>query len=772
MSEDLKKWEITGIIALLIIILAIPFYLVKEDIEKKKKASSETLPVSTFVGRQKCIDCHKPEYDKWENSHHDLAMDVANETTVLADFNNATFEKDGIVSKFYKKDEKFFVHTTGPDGKLDDFEITHTFGAYPLQQYLVPFPGGRLQCLTIAWDVVKKKWYHLYPDQDIPADDWLHWTRQAQNWNGMCAECHSTNLIKGYDQNTDTYHTTFSEIDVSCEACHGPASQHVQWAQMPEMARPDIENYGLVVKTRDLNSRDLVELCARCHARRSFLGDYQHPQTDILDHMVPQLLTEGLYFPDGQILEEVYVYASFLQSKMYNNNVQCSDCHDVHSLKRVKDGNDLCLQCHRAKVYDSKEHHFHKQKGEKGDPVKLADGTVFEVGEGAKCEQCHMPGRYYMGIDYRPDHSIRVPRPDLSVADKTPNACNRCHADKTSQWSVEYMNKWYGQTRKPHYGTAMAAAREGKPDTVDILVQTADDVLLPVIVRATAVYMLISYPEEKSIRALERALADDESLVRHSAIRTLNRFPLHEEQRLRFAVPLLYDPVKAVRMEAAMCLSPVSGNILKENERKLFEAALNEYKDAMAYTGDFPQSRFNLGLLYASLGDPNRAEKHYKKSIAMDDLFYPAKVNLAMLYNQQGFNDKAEVLLKQAYEARPDMPDLAYSLGLLLAEKNELAEAIGYLKIAADGMPERARVHYNLGLLLQSRGQLPEAEKYLHHALNVEPDNMDYLYAMADHYMKRNMLKKASLIATQMVLFHPDDRLGHDLLSLINRLGE
>ena len=769
MSEDLKKWEIIGVIATLVIVLAIPFYLIKEEIEQRTSDPETGVAAATFVGRQKCVDCHKPEYDKWKNSHHDLAMDIADENTVLADFNDTEFEHNGVVSKFYKKDQKYFVYTTGPNGKMDDFEITHTFGAYPLQQYLVPFPGGRLQCLTIAWDVNEKKWYHLYPNKDIPVDDWLHWTNQAQNWNSMCAECHSTHLTKGYDPEADTYNTTWSEIDVSCEACHGPCSAHVEWAEMPEMARPRIDNYGLVVKTRNLNSRELVELCARCHARRSFLGDYMHPQGDILDHMIPQLLSEGMYFPDGQILEEVYVYASFLQSKMYHREVKCNDCHDVHSIRLIKDGNELCLQCHRADVYDRKEHHFHKQQGEKGDPVKLADRTVIDVGEGAKCVKCHMPGRYYMGVDYRLDHSIRVPRPDLSMANKTPNACNECHKDKTIQWSVEYMTKWYGQTSKPHYGTAMAAARESKPDTVDILVKTAGDVLLPVIVRATAVSMLISYPEEKSIMALERALADDESIIRHAAIRTLNRFNLDEAQRIRLAVPLLYDPVKAVRMEAAMCLSLLQKENLKDNERKLFKIALEEYKAAMAYTGDFPQSQFNLGLLYANLGDLTKAEAHYKKSIHIDDVFYPAKVNLAMLYNQKGLNDQAEELLKQAYEIRPDMVDLAYSIGLLLVEKKKMSEATHYLKIAADGMPERARVHYNLGLLLQSQNQLKEAETYLFQALKIEPDNMDYLYAMADHYLKRNMLTKAEVIAKQMIAIHPDERLGHDLLEFINR---
>jgi hypothetical protein len=216
----------------------------------------------------------------------------------------------------------------------------------------------------------------------------------------MCAECHSTDLEKNYDLTTDSYQTTWSEIDVSCEACHGPGSLHAAWAEMPEMARPATDNFSLVVKTSGISSRDQVELCTPCHSRRAILGDYTHAQPDLMDSMLPSLLDEGLYFADGQILEEVYVYGSFTQSKMYGRRVRCSDCHDVHKAKTVKSGNTLCLQCHRATVYDTREHYFRKKKGEKGQPIKAADGKVmFEVGTGALCVECHMPGRYYMGND-------------------------------------------------------------------------------------------------------------------------------------------------------------------------------------------------------------------------------------------------------------------------------------------------------------------------------------------------------------------------------------
>ena len=493
--HELKIWKIIGIVAAIIAILCPPAYLVKQ---KRARLSIEerggNMREARFVGSEKCKDCHKPEYDRWKGSHHDLAMDVASEETVLGDFDDATFQYFGNATRFYRRDGQFMVETQGPAGKTEEYRIAHTFGWTPLQQYLVPFPGGRLQCLPVAWDVAKNKWYHLYPDEPLAPDDWLYWTNNGQNWNGMCAECHSTDLKKNYDPETDTYDTTWSQIDVGCEACHGPGSEHAAWAELPGMARPETENFGLVVRTKGMSPRKQNELCAPCHSRRMSLGDNTHRNEDFLDYAVPTLLNEGLYFADGQILEEVYVYGSFMQSKMYHRDVKCGDCHDIHGARRIKEGNELCLQCHRADDYDTKRHHFHKKEGEKGEPIRSAGGEIlFEVGAGARCEHCHMPGRYYMGIDYRPDHSFRVPRPDLATAIGVPDACGRCHADKSPEWSSEHIAKWYGSKYKPHYGTVLEGGRRAAPEFSDDLVRLAEDRLYPVIVRATALTLLANY---------------------------------------------------------------------------------------------------------------------------------------------------------------------------------------------------------------------------------------------------------------------------------------
>ena len=761
----MTNWKITGIIATIVIILSIPAYLMKQKYGQQPTVSP---PAATFAGGQKCAECHKSEYDKWQGSHHDLAMDEANEKSVRGNFDNASFKYFDVTARFYREDGRFFVHTRGPGGKMGDFEIKYTFGVYPLQQYLVAFPGGRLQCLPLAWDAKDNKWFHLYPDVPIDPGDWLYWTNAGQNWNGMCAECHSTNLKKNYDLHSDSYETTWSEIDVSCEACHGPGSLHVAWAELPDMARPVTEDYMLVVKTSGIDSRDQVELCAPCHSRRAILGDYTHAEPDLMDSMLPSLLNEGLYFVDGQILEEVYVYGSFTQSKMYGRLVRCSDCHDVHSIKTVKSGNELCLQCHRAGVYDTKAHHFHKKKGEKGDPIKSADGQVlFDVGTGAQCVQCHMPGRYYMGNDYRPDHSFRIPRPDLSIKLGTPNTCNRCHTDKSNRWSDEYFTKCYGPGRRAHYATIIDAGRKRLPEAYQDLSRLAGDPLYPVIVRATALSLLGSYPPSQTSAAYELALMDDEALIRRTAVDQLNVPDLKRQSALLTSA--LYDPVKAVRTEAARRMTEIPTLKLDAGQKKVYQNALVEYQDSMEYSADFAFGRYNLGNIFANLKQPDKAVENYRAAVRIDNRFYPAKVNLAMLYNQMGRKDEAEVLLREVVAAHSELHGVQYSLGLLLAEKNEFSEAARYLEMAAAGLPDRSRVHYNLGLLLQQLKRDTEAEAALLTALEIEPDNLDYLYALADHYLKRQKLVHARRIAEQMIAKHPDKSIGYEILNFVGK---
>ncbi len=747
----LRRWELAGITALAVIVGAVPLSLWRSP----PGGTPEAGPA--FVGSVACKDCHQAAWDAWWGSDHDLAMAEATEETVRGDFGGVEITHRGVTSRFYRSDGKFLVRTEGPGGEMGDFEIAYTFGHEPLQQYLVPFPGGRLQALSLAWDTERGEWFHLYADQDIPADDWLHWTRNGQNWNGMCAECHSTDLKKGYDPDTRTYATTWSDIDVGCEACHGPGSRHVAWAGVPPMARPDLADRGLVVPAVGIAPARLVELCAPCHSRRAELGDYDHTGLELLDHMLPSLLRDGLYHADGQILDEVYVYGSFLQSKMYARGVSCRDCHDSHSLALHREGNELCLQCHQREVYDSYDHHFHQQ---------VHDGRP---SDGALCVKCHMPERPYMVIDWRADHSFRVPRPDLSVEIGTPNACGQsgCHGDKPLEGSVDAYRRWYGQARRPHYGTTFAAARAGEPEAVEELVRLAQNALQPALVRATALELLERYGGAARAAALRAAVLSDEPLLRRTAAASLA--VADPKERVSLLAPLLSDPVKAVRLAAVSQLAGVPRELFKPYQREAFDRGLGEYRQTMAYSLDFAAQAMNMGNLHANLGQPREAERYYRMALEIDDLFYPAKMNLAVLASGQGRNPEAETLLREVLAAYPENAAAAYSLGLLLVETGRPGEGLEWLLRAAEGMPRNARARYNLGLLLQQQGRLEEAGRELAAALEIDPASLDFLHALADHQLRRGRLEKALALAERMIAAHPEERVGHDLKAFLER---
>jgi len=765
----MKNWKIIGLAAAVVIVITIPLYVLLRLYSDKLKTDLKT---AQFIGKDRCINCHKTEYDLWQRSDHRKAMDIATNSSVLGDFNNSKFvSMNGKETFFYKKDGKFFVRTEGIGGKTQDFEITHTFGYTPLQQYLIPFEDGKYQCLPIAWNTEKKEWFSLpdmvYPDENLTPTNWLYWTNGGQNWNGMCSECHSTNLKKNFDPVTESFHTTYSEINVSCEACHGPGSLHEDWANLPEMARPTDNYMGLIVKTSGIDNREYIELCTRCHARRSQFGNYEHGRKDLLDSMLPELITES-YYPDGQILEEDYVYGSFIQSKMYDNDVQCNDCHDVHSGKLKFDGNALCAQCHRADIYDTKEHHFHKYKGEEGKPIILKDKKV-EVGEGALCVNCHMPGQYYMGVDYRPDHSIRIPRPDLTISIKTPNACNQCHEDKSAKWADDYITKWYGLTRKSHYGTTFAAARESDPKAERKLIQIAKDELFTLIVRATAISYMNRYNSADIHNTVKWALDDPEPIMRETAARVYSSANIVEFKKN--ILKLLNDPVKAVRAEAAIRVSELPADQIPDKYKDALNSALAEYKDMNLYMADFPSGRMNLGIMYANQHELIKAAKQYEDAIKIDSLFYPAKMNLSIIYSQLGQTSKAEILLRDIVENHPDFSESYYYLGLLLAEKKEYSEAIIYMQMASKLLPERSRINYNTGLMLQYLGRSKEAETELLKAIDKDPNNFDFLYALADHYIKTGQPKKALKIGEKLKLLYPNNQMGTNIINYINKLN-
>lgn len=674
---------------------------------------------ATYVGRQTCVECHQQQVEDWTGSDHDLAMDLASDESVLGDFNDAEFTYQGVTSKMFRRDGKFFINTEGPDGKLADFEIKYTFGVRPLQQYMVEFPDGRVQVLRVSWDTARKKWFYVPPpdvlDEKIEPGDPLHWTGAAQNWNHTCADCHSTNLQKNYDLATDRYHTTYSEIDVSCEACHGPASMHVELARSTSLFWDRHHGYGLA-KLKGQDTRPQIETCAKCHSRRNVVhGDFS-PGGQLLDFYEPELLQEGVYHADGQIQDEVYVHGSFLQSKMFHKGVRCTDCHNPHSLKLKFDGNKLCAQCHQPGKYDTPAHHHHQP------------GTA-----GASCVECHMPATTYMVVDPRRDHSLRIPRPDLSVDLGTPNACNNCHTkpEEDAQWAADQVVEWYGDQRPddPHYARALTAARENAPDAEDQLVRLIRRPATPDIVLATAATLLARYDSTVARQTLSDLLTHASPLVRTTAARVYSAGTPGET--LGALEPLLDDPVRSVRIAAARSVAGLPRNLLTSDQREKWLAALDEYKQSQLASSDRAGAHLNLGNLYQELSDTDRAVQEFRTAIRLEPYLTGARSNLATLLEQSG-GDPAEVEQLRQGELK------------LLARDAEL-------------LPENAGVRHRYGLTLYLTGHMKEAERELEAAVRLAPDNADFRMVLTLLYERLKKWDAAMQSVVKLKQLRPED---------------
>ncbi len=720
-----------------------------------------------YIGRESCKECHQREYELYHGSDHDLAMDNATDETVLADF-NSSFTLHGIETRFFRQEGKFMVNTEGVDGEIGDFEIKYVFGIRPLQQYIVEFPKGAYQMLPFCWDTRPageggQHWFHIYDQERIPPHDILYWTRITQNWNYMCSECHSTNVRKHFDAETETYHTSWSEIDVSCESCHGPGSRHAEWARIVEQGGdPEVyPDMGLTVRLKDLDNaswvfnmetgtarrsvartnRTLVDMCARCHARRAIISeDYIHGRS-FLDTHSPALLDEGLYFADGQILEEVYVYASFLQSKMYQNDVVCKDCHEPHSGKVFVHSNALCYRCHLAEKYGSRGHHFH-------DPEK----------EGSSCLECHMPERTYMVIDPRRDHSIRIPRPDLSDKLKSPNACIKCHHDKSNRWAADWCMEWYGEPDRngTHYGEIFWAGRQAYPEALPELITLAGDTGSAPMVRATAVSLLQNYRDASVIRTLQTSISDPDPLIRYAAVSALQS--ADENTTLQLATPRLGDSVRLIRITAAFQMARIPPAYLSKASLRKLDQVLAEYRQTQIINADHPSAHMNLGILALNQGDYAAAETSYLKAIEIEPALTTAYVNLADLYRILGRDLEGEQLLRDAISQSPDMAAVHYALGLNLVRKGNHDGAMKFLEQAAMLEPENARYAYVYGVGLHSSGRKQEAVDYLENALKENPFDRELLYSLSTFNQELGNRQLALKYAEQLVEFYPSDQ--------------
>ena len=729
------------------------------ETDAPRNAGDATAEVAAeYVGGEQCATCHMDETVLWRDSHHDLAMAAASPASVSGDFDDAQFTYNGVTSEFFVREGAYRVRTDGPDGALAEYRITHAFGTEPLQQYLAEFPNGRYQVLSVAWDSRPaeqggQRWFHLDPGEAVNHEDPLHWTGAFYNWNSTCAECHSTNLQKNYSPEQDRFDTTYSSIDVDCEACHGPGSLHVR---APAQARLSLaastaqwqftEGAAIAERVPPLEDRIELETCAQCHSRRSQFTDDFQPGDPLLDGFRPALLDEGLYHADGQIQDEVYVYGSFVQSRMHAAGVTCGDCHEPHSAQLRVEGDALCGQCHLPSAYFGPQHHHHP-----GD------------GPGTACVDCHMPAETYMVVDPRRDHSFRVPRPDLSVALGTPNTCTGCHRDAGDRWAADTVAAWFPQGRAgtPHFGETLHAARRWSRDRAQRLAELVSDPMAPAIVRATAVSLMSAQLDDRALRAVEAVLQEDDPLVQLAAVDLLEN--LQPEDRAGLAQRFLTHPLRALRLSAARVLLPSRAQ-LSERRRGDLDAALREYLATQRFNADRAEGLFNSATTLAQLGRMDEATSALEAVISRAPWFTAAYINLADVLRRSGQEDQAEALLRQAIENNGEDPSGHFALGLSLVRSGQLAAAMDSLERAAALAPDEPYYQYVIGIALNSTGETTAALERLRAAHARFPGHRETILALATIHRDSGDFGEARVYAERLLQLSPADPAARALL--------
>ncbi len=704
-----------------------------------------------FVGSKACVGCHEKAYQDWQGSHHELSMKHANEESVLGDFDNASLASKNSnaakASNFFKKGLQYWVNIKGPDGKFHDYQIKYTFGYTPLQQYMVEFNDGRVQLIPFAWDSRAKaeggqRWFNLYPEMTENHQEFF-WTNTGQNWNYMCADCHSTNLVKNFDLKTNSYNTTFSEINVACESCHGAASEHLTWANQKDKTKPTsstaLKNKGkgfdrdvsksvkqwqsipasktLTPKAIDHSQQVLV--CAQCHSRRTQISNKSHVEGNAFgERYLLDLISSSNYHPDGQVYNENFVYGSFLQSKMYKNGVVCSDCHNPHTAELKLPVESLCLQCHQSDNYASTKHHKHPE-----------DST------GAQCVNCHMPETTYMEIDARRDHGFHIPTPELAKQLGTPDTCLSCHKDKNSQWSANKVNTWYPNStvkEQKDFAPVFSAINLGLNEqqlqgVASELSRISQTMSYAGIIRASALTKMASVSNTNTIIAIARAVKNEDENIRLGAISGAQS--MANAEKWRILSPLLTDPVLTVRTSAAFALTSLWSN-LSTQQREQLTPALNEYITSQKFNNDRGFSHSNRGIVAAYQGKYDQAIEAFKQGIIIEKNFAQAYLNLSQVYYQQGQHQQSIASLQQGIKANPDDASLPYNLGLAYIRIKDKTSAAKALAIATKLAPQNSHYFYVYGLSLEQE-QPRAAYKALYQAFKLS-NNPQHLYALCD----------------------------------------
>lgn len=657
-----------------------------------------------------CIKCHKHIYDvskaSEKGSHHFYAnrnIDLEKDGAVF----DGRIKKIGNVAYTFFKDGNALKIKMSEAGVEKVFEPKMVIGKTPLKQFIIEVEAGKFQTLSLAVDTNNNELFDVFNYEERLQGEWGHWLGRGMNWNSNCAYCHTTNYKKNYDFKSDSYKSAFIEQGIRCIECHDAIPKECM----------EGKDFLPVIKKRPTNLERTYS-CAVCHSRREELTNNKFKVGDsYFDHFRPILPdTPNIYRADGQVMEENFMFGSFMMCRQFKAGVSCTDCHDAHSMRLVANPQDnkLCLNCHApnakgfkgAPTIDVKLHTFHDERG------------------GTKCIDCHMPQTVYMGKDARYDHGFTSPDPYLTKTINIPNTCTRCHEaldkekpERNLDWMIKEFDKRHLTERLKHKRSRAIAlddfhknklSYEHMFEVLRLLDAEELDAWRAILATTLTPYIQANEAYEK----LKALLKDKSELVRSRALRALSS----REDAQELAKPLLQDPSRLVRIDAS-CLFTKSAP--EENIAELLE-----YLD---FNTDSALGALKRADYAVNIGDTESVSKYTSHAQSLDKLNPDLKVEAALMEYRAGHIAEAEKIFEEAMKFSKNNPNTFYNAALFYAENKNVKKSAELFESCVRIDPNFSRAWYNLSIARLQLGEKEKAMQAINTALLLEPSNPEFI---------------------------------------------
>ncbi|MFA5190983.1 MAG: tetratricopeptide repeat protein [Verrucomicrobiia bacterium] len=713
-------------------------------------------PTTAFTGSSRCRECHEHFYQLWSKSHHGLAMQPF---TPQFGEKEVQPQRDDIVIRGirYRAENtggKWFVVERGPRGERK-YPMMEVMGGKNVYYFLTPLDRGRLQVLPVAYDVRRKEWYDTtasamrhFQDVSNEALDWREW---PLTFNTACYNCHVSQLENNYNLKTDTYHTTWFEPGINCETCHGPCGEHIRLFKQIGGGKPphDLK----LIRFTTMTPQQRNDTCAPCHAKMSPLTTSFQPGDRYFDHFDLGTLEDRDFYPDARDLGENYTFTLWRTSPCIKDaKFDCTHCHTSSGRYRFTgaNANNACLPCHKTHVANPAAHSHH------------AAGS-----KGSQCVTCHMPTTEFARM-LRSDHSMRPPTPAATLAFKSPNACNLCHADKDATWADGWVRKWYPRDYQApvlRLAGVMDAARKRDWSKLPEMLASITAPDRSEIHAAALIRLLENCPDERKWPMILKATHDPSPLVRARAVEALtdNR----ASEALAALAAATRDDHRLVRVRAAAALAGYSLDYLEPADRESVKKAITEFEASHRSRPDDATAHYNLANFYMARREHEQAVASFGIAAKLQPENFAVLVNAALAHNALGQNDKAEQCLRRAIQLDATNAVANLNLGLLMGELGRTRDAEAAFRTALKSDPRSAVAAYNLSVISAQAGRLDEAVAFCHRAAEAAPQEPKYAYTLAFYQRQQGRTNDAILTLRRLIGDRPAYPAAYALLGEI-----